>query len=90
MVTSLEEWVPDGFHSYQGPGERRTHGAYADLDEANAAAEGVFYDKNPWGWQLVGVAVRRGGAARLGSVRRVAVVSGLPRHGALGGGDQGT
>ncbi|KAI8467219.1 MAG: hypothetical protein J3K34DRAFT_42935 [Monoraphidium minutum] len=49
VVTSLSEWVPDGFHSYQGPGESAVHSAHATLGEAIAAARKVFWGGNPWG-----------------------------------------
>lgn len=49
VVSSLEEWVPDRFHGYQGPGERKVHGAYATAEAANEAAREVFFKSNPWG-----------------------------------------
>ncbi|KXZ43369.1 hypothetical protein GPECTOR_92g592 [Gonium pectorale] len=49
VVSSLQEWQPDGWHSYQGPGTRETDSVHKTLKAANKRARELFFKENPWG-----------------------------------------
>lgn len=49
VVWSRAAYPRDGFHSYEGPGERDVLAVFEDKAEANEAAKRFFYKKNPWG-----------------------------------------
>jgi hypothetical protein len=49
VVWSRAAYRRDGFHSYEGPGEREILAVFEDKAEANEAAKRLFYKKNPWG-----------------------------------------
>jgi len=52
VVWKSEGYPPDGFHSYDGPPEKRFDSSFDILSEANARAVFLFYMENPWGIDL--------------------------------------
>ncbi|KAG2499712.1 hypothetical protein HYH03_002647 [Edaphochlamys debaryana] len=48
VVWTREEYVPDGWHSYQ-PGETTIDSVHSTLYDANKRAKILFYEDNPWG-----------------------------------------